>query len=163
VQLNNPCNVKIVTEKDNLAWLAELAISKARIDKEEIDYVRYSAGMLLLLPAAEGVVLSLTPRQQLIYTSAVFSDCTVLRDLFTTALGLLKPNIIVWTLMCRMGRNHTVFWKVVMIRVVKELHCWMIWIIIILFHFFGNPYNWTLPFWVTIFTSRAPYLRCGYW
>jgi hypothetical protein len=90
--MNSLSNGKIVTEKVNLAWLAELAISKARIDKEEIDYVRYPAGMMLLLPAAKGVVLSLTPRQQMIYTSAVFYDCTILRALFTTALGLLKPN-----------------------------------------------------------------------
>jgi hypothetical protein len=51
--VNNLSNGKIVTQKVNLAWLAELATSKARIDREEIDYVRYSAGLLLLLPALE--------------------------------------------------------------------------------------------------------------
>ena len=49
--MNSLSNGKIVTEKVNLAWLAELAISKARIEREEIDYVRYPAGMRLLLPA----------------------------------------------------------------------------------------------------------------
>jgi hypothetical protein len=70
--MNNLSNGKIVTEKVNLAWFAELAISKARIDKGEIDYVRYSAGMLLLIPAAKGVILSLTPRRQLCSMTAQY-------------------------------------------------------------------------------------------
>ena len=90
--MNSLSNGKIVIEKVSLAWLAELAIHESKD--------RQTGGHLYDTPPVsgyydlpwKGVVLSLTPRQQLIYTSAVFYDCTVLRSLFTTALGLLKPN-----------------------------------------------------------------------
>jgi hypothetical protein len=90
--MNSLSNGKITTEKVNLVQLAELAIHQTRIDREEIDMYDTPPVCCYYYLPWKGVILSLTPRQQLIYTSAVFYDCTVLRVLFTTALGLLKPN-----------------------------------------------------------------------
>ena len=83
----------IVTQKVNLARLTELAIHQSKDSKTGGDLYDTSPMAVTMSCLGKGsYCCTLGTRGQGVLSSAVFYDCTVLRALFTTALGLLKPN-----------------------------------------------------------------------
>ena len=90
--LNSLGNGKIVTEKVNLARLADLAIHESK-DRQTVSHLYDTSPRAVTMSClSKGPYCCTFGRVFVARRPTVFYDCTVLRALFTTALGLLKPN-----------------------------------------------------------------------
>jgi hypothetical protein len=90
--LNSLGNGKIVTEKDNLARLAELATHQSKDRQTGGHLYDTSPRAVTMSCLSKGSYCCTFGRVSVARRHSVFYDCTVLRAMFTTSLGLLKPD-----------------------------------------------------------------------